>query len=345
MSKPVALVPAYNPSTDLIPIIQALQEAERFEAIYAVDDGSDPCCAEIFQQLRSMGVLVHRHYINLGKGMALRTGLNVIATSHPDTPGIVTFDADGQHVPADITNVADALVQDAQALTLGARELPADAPLRSRFGNALTRHVMRFFTGATLSDTQTGLRGIPLTLVPELLRLRSSDYDFELDMLIRAHRQGFAMHEIPIQAVYLEGNASSHFNPVIDSMKIYFVFFRYCSVSLLTAGIDYTIFAFMYLASRHILLSILLARFVAASFQFYMSYSFVFRAHENRTAAVLKYLAVLTVLTLLAYTGIYIFDALLGVSPLIAKILVEGSIFIVSFLLLRDFVFVPKESE
>ena len=47
----------------------------------------------------------------------------------------------------------------------------------------MTRVIMRAVTGQNLQDTQTGLRGIPMDFVPELLRLRSTAYDFELDKM------------------------------------------------------------------------------------------------------------------------------------------------------------------
>jgi putative flippase GtrA len=128
-------------------------------------------------------------------------------------------------------------------------------------------------------------------------------------------------------------------------MKIYFVFLRYSSVSLLTALIDYVVFAVAFLGSRRILLSMLLARSMAATFQFLMSYSFVFKAKQDKWLSIIKYLIVLGALTATAFSAIRACDEWLGVSPLISKVFIEGTIFIVSFLLLRDFVFAPADSD
>ncbi len=82
----------------------------------------------------------------------------------PDVAGVVTADADGQHAPEDIERVADVLAAQPEALVLGARSFGDDVPLRSRFGNILTRGIMHALLGRKLTDTQTGLRGIPVAL-------------------------------------------------------------------------------------------------------------------------------------------------------------------------------------
>ncbi len=340
----IGLVPAYKPGDQLAGVVAAVMASGRFGAVYCVNDGSGSDYEPVFRQLTEAGVHILRHHVNLGKGMALRTGLNVIACQHPDAAGIVTFDADGQHEPQDIIAVADALIAQPAALVLGCRTLPATAPLRSRFGNTLTRHTLRFFTGMKLRDTQTGLRGVPLALVPDLLRLKTSGYDFELDMLIRAHHRRIVITEVPILAVYIDENAASHFNPIVDSMKIYFIFIRFSSVSISTAFLDYVVFSIAYFTVHNILYAMIAGRAVAATYQFLMSRTFVFKSHQPGGKALVKYGMVLVFLSVLAYTGIHLCNYFWGMSPFVAKILVEGSIFIFSFLLLREFVFDDDEA-
>src|SRR6185436_13782275 len=114
-------------------------------------------------------------------------------------------------------------------------------PMRSAFGNNLTRGVFRFFTGQRLRDTQTGLRGLPVALCTRCLRVPLNGYDFELEMLMVAGRE-FRITEVPIETIYIEGNKSSHFNPLWDSLRVYFVFLRFCGSSLITAVVDNTVF-------------------------------------------------------------------------------------------------------
>ena len=95
------------------------------------------------------------------------------------------------------------------------------APLRSRFGNAVTRQVFRLATGVPVYDTQTGLRAFTADLIPSLLAVSGDRYEYELNVLMDFAGKGIPIREIEIETVYLEGNKSSHFNTVRDSYRIY----------------------------------------------------------------------------------------------------------------------------
>ena len=146
----------------------------------------------------------------------------------------------------DVHNLAKCFSADANCLWLGSREFEGNVPLRSRFGNKLTKKVFRFFIGKSLIDTQTGLRGIPIRLLKEMLKVSANGYEFELEMLIVASKSGIAIKEMPIKTVYEDGNKGSHFNPIIDSIKIYFVFIRFSALSIITAVIDFMAFICFY---------------------------------------------------------------------------------------------------
>src|SRR5580698_2418614 len=96
------LIPAYRPSESLVDVVRALAE-KSFPHIVVVDDGSGPDFRATFAQVAALpGVQMLRHATNLGKGAALKTGLNYILCNLPDLAGVVTADADGQHHPDDI---------------------------------------------------------------------------------------------------------------------------------------------------------------------------------------------------------------------------------------------------
>ncbi len=154
----------------------------------------------------------------------------------------MTADADGQHHPDDIEKVARALEEQPHWLVLGVRRFQGAVPWRSRMGNELSRRVVHLVVGQKLTDTQTGLRGIPAMLAARLLEIEANGYEFELEMLIAAHQLGVPIKEEPIRTIYEAGNASSHFNPLVDSMKIYFVLLRFASVSVMTAVLDNVVF-------------------------------------------------------------------------------------------------------
>src|ERR1700678_668291 len=168
------LIPAYEPGPGLIEIVNA-PAVSGFAAIILIDDGSGSGYRWIFEQLRQRkNVRVIRHAVNLGKGAALKTGINYVLVEYPGIGGIVTADADGQHDPADVCKVARHFSQNPEALVLGARAFAGQTPLRSRIGNTITRGAMRLIVGQRLSDTQTGLRAIPRGLLERMLSVPAS---------------------------------------------------------------------------------------------------------------------------------------------------------------------------
>src|SRR5256885_13690853 len=108
---------------------------------------------------------------NLGKGRALKTGLNHFLLHFPDQQGVVTVDADGQHTAKDAAAIAYAMAERPQQLILGTRTFSGRVPWRSLVGNLVTRYLLGLLTGRRLRDTQSGLRGIPRGAAPLLLGL------------------------------------------------------------------------------------------------------------------------------------------------------------------------------
>jgi glycosyltransferase involved in cell wall biosynthesis len=337
------VIPAYRPSAGLIDLVRDLA-ARQFAAIVVVDDGSGPEFAATFTAAAAFPrVELLRHAVNLGKGAALKTAFNHVLCAHGDLAGVVTADADGQHHPDDIARVAESLHARPEALVLGARTFGEHVPLRSRVGNIATRGIMHALLGRKLTDTQTGLRGVPAALLPRLLRIESRGYEFELEMLIAAHQLSIPVVEVPIQTIYEEGNKSSHFNPVIDSMKIYFVLLRFGSVSLMTALLDNLVFILAQPRIGSILRAQVLGRVIAVIFNYSMVRRSVFDSHQRHKTVLPKYLSLVAVSGTCSYLGITLLSRRFAVPVITAKLLAETLLFFVNFAVQRLFIFKPQE--
>lgn len=227
-AKVAVIIPAWQPRQELITLVHALQQ-RGCRAILVVDDGSHADCRPVFEQLQRIpGVCVLRHERNRGKGRALKTALGHFLENFSEYIGVVTADADGQHAADDITRIAAAIVEQPRKIILGSRQADAAMPLRSRFGNWLTRYVFRIAAGVKLADTQTGLRGFPRETAAQLLTVDGERYEYETAVLLHSCRSGRVPVEIPIRTIYQAGNRSSHFRPVTDSIQIYKVIASYC---------------------------------------------------------------------------------------------------------------------
>lgn len=329
----IVLIPAYQPGLELIELVRALAEF----TVIVVDDGSGPDYAHIFEKLGEVRMV--RHAVNLGKGAALKTGMNYALVEFPDLKGIVTADADGQHDPEDVRRVARRFEEHPKALVLGARTFSGYVPLRSRVGNSITRSVMRIAVGHTLLDTQTGLRAIPRGLMERMLRVSASGYEFELEMLIAAKHLGVEVLEEPIQTIYGEGNRTSHFEPLRDSMRIYFVLLRFGLISLLTAGLDNLAFFLIFRASGVLPAALFGARLLALAFNYTTVRKAVFLSREQHQIVLPRYLLLAAANVGFAYALIGFLTRVLAMGVMPAKISVETLLFIGNFAIQRDFVF------
>ena len=338
------VIPAYRPGALLVSLVDALL-AGGAGGIVIIDDGSGADFAECFQRVaRRDGVRVLHHAVNLGKGAALKTGLNYALAEMPGLLGVVSADADGQHAADDILRIARLLREHPERLILGVRQWEERVPWKSRVGNLVTRILLRLMVGQALADTQTGLRGIPAALIPHLLRIPSQGYEFELDMLITCKHQAHPILEEPIRTIYLEENRGSHFRPVVDSMRIYFLLFRFGALSFLTAVLDNVVFVAAFGSTGSIAQSQIAARLCAMTFNYLGARRMVFHSQQRHAVVLPKYVLLVLANGLVSYAFIRWLHDGLGWRAVPAKLVAEGLLFAANFVLQRDVVFTRKRS-
>jgi glycosyltransferase involved in cell wall biosynthesis len=220
----IIVIPAYEPDYLLPELIDKLNEYFTGHQMIVINDGSKGK-DELFEQVKNKeNVTLLTHEVNRGKGAALKTAFAYIKTLG-ESYVIVTADSDGQHKPEDIYRVYNFYKKYNQGLVLGSRKFDGDIPARSAFGNNCARFLLQMCNGIRLNDTQTGLRAFGSDLIPFLLSIKGDRYEYEMDMLALASKRSIPIHEIAIETIYINNNASSHFRPVRD-------FTRICSVIL-----------------------------------------------------------------------------------------------------------------
>lgn len=343
MKKPYIVIPALDPDQRLIALIDAIShedpEWHHYLGVIVVDDGSTH--SSIFDTLQGRHrVTVLQHESNQGKGAALRTAFEwILKQNESRCSGAVTADADGQHLAKDVLAVCTRLQGYPHKLWLGSRTFEKkDIPFRSRLGNKLTRVIFRLITGQDIKDTQTGLRGIPTGFLKTLVSFTSNGYEFELEMLLSAKRYGYRIKSQAIATVYEEGNESSHYRPVVDSIRIYQKFLKFLSVGIASALLDYGVFSVVYFMTAEVFQAIVFARIISALFNFSLNRQWVFQKRSNVVSDATKYTGLAVVLVGANYLltkGFW----LLGVTPFIGKPLAEGIVFLLSYSGQKRFVF------
>lgn len=343
MNQIFILIPAYNPDNKLFSLVRELM-SEGFSVIL-VNDGSEIGC-DVFEQLSDFpGCHIIHHAINLGKGRALKTGFNYFYVNFPEAMGVVTADADGQHLSSDIKKIALTLLEDSSKFIIGSRKFLKDIPIRSLIGNILTKWIFFFLIGKKISDTQSGLRGIGRRLIPALIGLKGERYEYEINQLILTKNMGIDIREVEIETIYIQDNKSSHFNPLIDSMRIYFLLFRFLLSGIFASVVDLIIFVAIYSASSSLLTSMVVARLCSSVINFALNKNIVFHNTSKITNVILLYYLNVVVSGGLAYILIDMANSALDFAVVPAKVIIEALLFLLNFVIQREFIFINKRSE
>ncbi len=331
----IALIPAYMPDEKLIDVSKGLYQ-EGFE-IVIVNDGSPETFSKVFSDAsRYARILVHNE--NKGKGEALKTGLAYIHNTYDAPYTVVNADADGQHKLEDIINVISVAEANRSCLVLGSRKMEGKVPFKSRAGNAITRFVYRLTTGNIVFDTQTGLRAYSDKLVPKLLQISGSRYEYEMNMLMELPKQGIEIKEEWINTVYIGKNESSHFDPVKDSIKIYKEILCFCASSLISFLVDYGLFCLISAVSGSLIVANILARIISGTLNFSLNRKVVFKSQKDVATSAIKYSA-LAVAILILNTFILELLTGMGLAAYVAKIITEFALFVLSYFIQHSFIF------
>lgn len=352
----VVLIPAYNPTDDLIPLVDELLQ-NNF-TIVVVNDGSAKRTKYIFDKLDKDRIIFLEHCENKGKGQALKTGFDYIKNNIECT-GVVTADADGQHDLEDITKVSNTLKETHNTLVLGSRLDTKSMPFSSRTGNTITRFVFKFATHTKVFDTQTGLRGIPFTMLDEFLNIPGERYEYEINMLLYAAKYNLKIKEVGIKSIYLNDNKASSFHLFRDSVKIYKCIFKYSDLgttllygisAILAFIIDFTLLFIIknmteplfndYLS---LLISVVSARAISSMFNFLVNRNIVFKSKKSFMHSLIEYYVLVIISVIANYLLLSLLTNILNIKLFISKIIVEIVLFIFNYLVQKLYIFKKQE--
>lgn len=362
----VVLIPTLHPDHLLVQYVDDLI-SHGFRRILIVDDGSGAEYASLFEQLdKHPSCQVIGYPVNHGKGYALKYGMRFISEQYPDAAGIVTADSDGQHTAEDVLKVSENLLLHPQDLIIGSRNFKGEhVPWKSRAGNRLTSFFFAILYGKWLPDTQTGLRGFSMALVPFMLEVPGNRFEYEMNMLILASSRLINFHTVMIQTIYIEENRRTHFRPFKDSLRIYIQlfknFFKYASASGVSTLIDIILFTILdkwllpltnlnpnikilWGISLSVLIANSLARVFSSVFNYKANKAFVFQVDKCK-GAFPRYILLASFVLIISTTLISILSSLFTADKTILKILVDTVLFFVNYRLQRSWVFAEKKIE
>lgn len=340
----VIVIPSLEPDNKLINLVSSIQQYNSDWSVVVVNDGSSEKYSSIYETIENeYQYVVLKHSVNKGKGAAIKTAINDILKNKPDVRYVITIDSDGQHTMEDMIKCIEAAKKNPDSLVFGVREFNKDVPFRSKFGNILTRNIVRMITGIKLSDTQTGLRVIPVKFLETLLLIPGDRFEYETNMILESKKNKWEIYSQPIETVYLEHNDSSHFRVIKDSIAIYSTFLKYSISSVLSFLIDILSYAllinfFSGLSLDVIFISSIIARILSSLFNYFVNRNIVFNKDAKRSF--LKYFGLVLIQISLSSFFIYVTHMyFLQANTVFIKVLIDGTLFFISYYVQKKFIF------
>jgi glycosyltransferase involved in cell wall biosynthesis len=206
----LAIIPAYCEGRFVGQVVR--QVFQFVQAVLVVDDGSPDNTST---EAESAGAKVIRHPTNLGKGAALKTGLNYAVSI--GAPFYLFLDADGQHDPSEIPAFMEAINRSGADLVVGNRMGNLQSmPLIRRWTNQFMSWQIGRICRVPIPDSQCGFRLARKELLPVLLA-PSNRFEFESESIILAARQGFRLDFVTIRTIYTDQH--SKIRPLRDTIR------------------------------------------------------------------------------------------------------------------------------
>jgi Glycosyl transferase family 2/Protein of unknown function (DUF3261) len=207
----IVVIPCYQGAAKVADVVRGAR-ASGLDVV-VVDDGSTDGSGAAAE---AAGATVLRHAGNRGKGAALASGFAWAKRIGADA--VLTMDADGQHDPTEIGKLVAAHERAPGALVVGVRSFaPEDMPRRSRIGNRISTWWISRFAGMRYTDTQSGFRVYPRALFD--VPLRSTKFDTETELLLRAAKMRLPLVEVPIRTIYGPDRVT-HFHGFRDTLRV-----------------------------------------------------------------------------------------------------------------------------
>ena len=338
MIKTPVVIPSYKPDNRLLDLINNLIN-EDIQNIIIVRDGCSSEYDYIYNVIKNNPkCILVVHEKNQGKGRAIKSGIKAYLEKGSFNTGFVLADADGQHLPKDIVKVIKELESNPESLVIGARSFDKDVPFRSKFGNLVSRYLFSFLLNRKISDTQSGLRGMPHKYLELFSKLEGEKYEFETNVLVETKKSDIDIKEVPIDTVYLENNKSSHFNPLIDSFKIYWILIKYSMSSIVSFAIDYGLFFLIHFLTGNLALSSYGSRAISLSFNYQANKNIVFKYKEKSSFVFMKYILLCLFSITISYLVIYYLKTI-KINLMVSKLIVESILFFFNFYVQKRWIF------
>lgn len=198
--KTIIILPAYNESIRVIKTLDNIKKNSSLSVI-VVDDGStDDTYFRLCKYIKNhKKIILLNHVINMGKGAAMKTGVEYALKEKADA--VIFIDADGQHNPANLS-VFEKLLNKYD-MVFGYRELSEKMPFIRRFGNKIAIFIIGFLFKINRKDLLCGYLGFK-TKVYKKIAWDSTRYGVETEIAVNLSKNKIRFAETKIDTIYID---------------------------------------------------------------------------------------------------------------------------------------------
>jgi hypothetical protein len=137
------------------------------------------------------------------------------------------MDGDGQHDPADIVPIVEALNQ--YVMVVGARNSLQQASWARRLMNGIYNRLATYVSGFPIADLTSGFRALNAVTARQLLPLLPNGYSWPTTSTLVLLRSGLSVHYQPIN-VRPRQSGRSRIRPMRDGLRFFMIILKICTL-------------------------------------------------------------------------------------------------------------------
>ena len=207
------VVPEYNEGNRLVSTIRGILKASK-NVVLVIDDGSTDKSYDLVSKTfkDNKRVVVKKHIVNLGKGAAMKTGVELAWKL--GYGAVIFVDADGQHNPEHLKKFEEKL--ELSPIVFGYRVLDKKVPWIRKWGNILAADLIKIMFNIKKKDLLSGYLGFRKEVYP-LIKWSSSRYGIETEMATKIGKNHLSFSEIKIDTIYIDKYKGV---TILDALKV-----------------------------------------------------------------------------------------------------------------------------
>lgn len=331
--QPAILIPGFERAACLAMAVELLSEG--FPVVAVCEEGG---------AARAAGCAA----VESPKGNELRAGLEYFFREMRELPGVVVWEAEGGYAAEDVREMAAALGANPDRFAIADRAANPGLNLRARLVKSWAGRLLAVVHGRPVRDPWAGLRAIPTALVPAFLNLKGEGRGFAFNMVLNLQHKGVKALNVPVGAPYTPGEGRERGERVKDIFRILALPFRFISASLVATIADYAVFILTdtVLLKGHWLIANTASRGAGAVVGYFLNRNLVFKRKNDTWSKELVAAAQFALLALFNYgvsSGlVFLQHDLLHIHEVIAKVLTDMLLFVISYTVQREIIFRRK---